>query len=298
MIPKVLKHSSRQLYSMLYESCEKGDIDKLMYCAYAGLDLNRVDSQKRNPFYIACWNGKDKILAKLFELKIESNIDLELTPFLDSIIKNNHHNIVSELVKNNIDIESLYPDYNFLSVSFELNKTEICLALLKSKHVSVNDLCNYNYSTNNNNMFSPIYYAIKHINVDMVLGLKNAGLVMKDCSSNMSISSDQIHGFDDKSYHRNHFFSTALLSIFSQNLLEHYDQVTTDRFDCIKFEMNYRNFDKIKLLLLGNREEHSILSKLSLDIIREIMKYFKLKKMGIFSLKKYKKYKNIIIKQK
>jgi hypothetical protein len=303
-IPKLLKQSSRQMYLKMYESCASGDVETFMACVYSNLDLNRIDKNKQNPFYIACWNGQSEILSKLLELNIKPNIDLELKPFFDSILKNNHHKIITELMKKNIDVEYLYPNYNLFLKACEMGRTDISINLVKLNSININNLCNFDiFNIDNignfcnldvsdiNNMKRPIDHAINYVDSKMVLGFKAAGLVLNNFSSNRYYSKKQIGGFSKNmetgKITINRDFTFALMSIFSYDLLEFY--IKKHKYEFMIFEMNSRKWNAIKLLILGNSDEGSILNKLPKEIMLEIAKHFIIKYLSNETVDRYNK---------
>lgn len=304
-ILKVLERSSREMYLQLYEACSTGDMVKLSECIYAELDLNRVDSKGRSPFYIACANGKAEVLKTLIKQKINLTVDPNIPPFFDFVVKENHHKIVAELLRHDVDVENLYPNYDLLKKSIVEHRSGIAVLLLTSRRTKE---------------------ALAEDIFQMVGRLRDFAEGAIYCRSPQILYGFQELGFKFLNRRNHRQWPLArwiegpspektkrdlmlLISMFCDSLLTHYHKIydSRDTFYCsynevsamIVFELNQRTRASLRWFCLGNTDKGSILSRLPKDLVREIGKavtFLELPKEKAEQLKKSQK-KNFLLKK-
>lgn len=291
-VPKMLERSSREMYLQLYNSCKTGDVQKLAECIFAGLDLNRVDPSGQSPFYIACSNGKVAILKILLKHNVSFKVDPKLKPLFERVLKGCHGDIIAELINHGIDVQKLYPEFDLLRNAIDRNYTKVAVLLLKTKIVKeeiVDDIFKMVFR------YKPLAcLAAKKSNIGMLFAFQDLRVSMtkKDFDfDKMSFTTLLEHHLP---FHPrnplNYGFLMVLFSLFSNELLASYRQrieilkssgknnyFSDQRYltvsDMLAFENDRRTLKCRKWFLLGKSDKGSIVSRLPIDIIRQIYQY-------------------------
>lgn len=288
-VKKIQKNTQDKFnFEKFFRACQFGYNDELLECIDAGININMLDSGRRNAIYIACQFGKTDILNTLLSQKgIDMTMNQKIVPFMVYVIQKNYHDIVLEFYNHGIDVVALYPNYDALNEACLMNRTEIVSIFLKSKTTNVNGI------VSQKNQYSPFGKIIFNRNLVLLRAFKSTQKIdmkheikqndLYDMFEDDKYHDMQLDTFNEKIHDLNrytilkkhsnvrHEFINEFISMHSDEDLEHLFNLSIWFSKFCLAEINKRNWPRIKLVLVGHKDKNSTLCELPFDIIKVII---------------------------